>query len=58
MDRAHTHTGSLDWMECHICNPNIKPKVIAYGLVCKKCNEVFTSRKKLKKKKQICKNCK
>ena len=56
---GHTHTGSRDWMFCHICNPLLpRPKPIGYVYDCKECSNQFFSEKKLKKKKQFCKNCK
>ena len=56
---GHVHTGSTDWRHCHICNPLLpKPKPIAYIYDCIQCNEQFLSKKKRKKKKRVCKNCK
>ncbi|MCK5344297.1 MAG: hypothetical protein KAR20_12875 [Candidatus Heimdallarchaeota archaeon] len=58
IDFGHTHTDSEGWKDCPSCNPNIKPKIIAYIYDCIKCGKQFAAKKKKKKKKQICKNCK
>jgi len=60
-DTSHVHTGSLDWLRCSICNPtpeNLKrdEENMIYVYECK-CGEQFVSRKKRKKKKQLCKGC-
>ena len=52
---GHVHTGSLDWMQCSICNPNVKPHIIGRIKDCKKCGKQFAAKNK---KDKYCDKCK